>query len=284
MKTRIFITVLVSSFLFLTSCNKEEVTDNPQITQDDITTSAKIDASVDDLSAIILEEFSDEIGIAAKTNASQKTASCATVTRNPAYGNAITPGTTVTKTINFGDGCTLPNGNVLKGKIIISFIYQPDATSHTITYTFENFYHNGLKFNGTKTITVTIGTSNANPDTHPIFTFNLDLTITLPSGRIVKVNGTRTREIIEGYDTPELTDNVYQITGNWQTTFPSGATRTATITSPLIVKLNCPSIVKGIITYSRNGETSTLDFGDGTCDNTATFTINGVPYTIILRN
>jgi hypothetical protein len=30
MKTRIFITVLVSSFLFLTSCNKEEVTDNPQ--------------------------------------------------------------------------------------------------------------------------------------------------------------------------------------------------------------------------------------------------------------
>lgn len=284
MKTKILFTAFLVSFLFLTSCNSEETANNPQMTQDDITISAKVDAGIEDVSAVILEQFGDEVGISAKTGTSSKTASCAVVTRNPDYGTTITPGTTVTKTINFGDGCTLANGNILKGKIIISFIYQPDATSHTITYTFENFYHNNFKFDGTKTITVTLGTSNANPNIHPIFTINLDVTITLPDGRIIKVTGTKSREIIEGQNTPELADNVYQITGNWQTTFPSGATRTATITSPLIVKLNCPSIVKGIITFTRNGETSTLDFGDGTCDNTATFTINGVSFTIILRN
>lgn len=283
MKAKIFITALVSSFLFLTSCSKDEDANTIELTQDDVTTSAKIDAGVDDVSAVVLDEFSGEVGISAKNIAPEKMAKCAEVTRNPDFGTTITPGTTITKTINFKDGCTLPNGNVLKGKIIITFVYQPNATSHTITYTFENFYHNELKFNGTRTVTVNLATSNANPKIHPIFTINLNLTVTLPNGKTVTVAGTKTREIIEGQNTPELADNIYQVTGNWQTTFPSGATRAASITSPLIIKLNCSNIVKGIITFTRNGETATLDFGDGTCDNTAIFTINNVSVTIILK-
>lgn len=130
MKAKIFITAVVSSFLFLTSCSKDEVADNVTLTQDDVTTSAKIDAGIDDVSAVVLDEFGSEVGISGKTSLTEKFAKCASVTRNPEFGTTITPGTTVTKTIDFKDGCTLPNGNVLKGKIIISFIYQPKATSH----------------------------------------------------------------------------------------------------------------------------------------------------------
>ena len=166
----------------------------------------------------------------------------------------------------------------------MSFAYQPEATSHTVTYTFVNFYHNAIKFNGTKTFTRVMGTSTANPNTHPIFTMNMEMTATLPNGEEVTRVGTRTREIIEGYNTPIWLDNIYQITGNWTTTFPSGAVQTSTITTPLRIRMNCNHIVRGIITIVRNNNTATLDYGDGECDNIAIFTINGVPHTIVLGN
>lgn len=286
MKTRIFFTALLSSFIFLTSCNKEETIETAKMSQEDAAASAKADLAIDDISNLILDEFGSEVGISAKNSGSEKsTPVCAVITRNPDFGTTLTPGTQVTKTINFGTtGCTLHNGNVLKGKVILSFIYQPNATSHTLTYTFENFYHNELKFDGTKTVTISLGTSTANPNTHPIFVINLDVNVGLPGGRVLKIIGTKTREIIEGLSTPEFSDNVYQITGNWETTLPSGAIRTATITTPLIVKMNCSNIVKGIITFTRNGNSTTLDFGDGSCDNQAILTYEGQTFIIILRN
>ena len=66
MKAKIFITALVSSFLFLTSCSKDEDANTIELTQDDVTTSAKIDAGVDDVSSVVLDEFSGEVGISAK--------------------------------------------------------------------------------------------------------------------------------------------------------------------------------------------------------------------------
>jgi hypothetical protein len=65
--------------------------------------------------------------------------------------------------------------------------------------------------------------------------------------------------------------------------------QTSTITTPLLVKMSCinqnkPLLVQGIITFTRNGNTATLDYGDGTCDNLAVFTINGNAYNIIIGN
>ena len=284
MRTRILISALFGCFVLLTSCNKEDI-DNPQVTQEDMANSAKTDAAVDDVSSVVLEQFNADLNLSGRTSENERvTPDCVTVTRVLSPGPTLTPGTTVTKTINFGtEGCTMRNGNILKGKIIISFIYQPQATEHVINYSFENFYHNDIKLEGSKTVTIKLGTTTANPNTHLIFKIDLNLTVTLPGGRIIKIKGTKTREIIEGQSTPELADNVYQVTGNWETIFPNGAIRTATITSPLIIKMNCHNIVKGIIEYKRNDLIAILDFGDGTCDNQATLTIDGVQHLITLR-
>jgi len=116
----------------------------------------------------------------------------------------------------------------------------------------------------------------------------MDLTATI-NGQSHHRVGTRTREIIAGYDTPnDVTDNVYSITGNWTTTHPTG-TVSSTITSPLQVKMSCmnlhkPLIVQGIITFTKNNHTATLDYGNGACDNTAIFTVNGNSYTITIGN
>ena len=215
---------------------------------------------------------------------------CATITRVPAFGIPLIPGTQVTKTIDFGTtGCTLNNGNVVRGKIIISFVFQPTAVSHTVTYTFDNFYHNNIKFVGTKTFTRSMTTQTATAAPHPIVVMELDMTITLPNGDEYERVGTRTRELIEGFYTPNFMDNIYKITGNWTTTAPNGSQHTATITEPLRAKMSCiavnkPILAKGIIAFVRNNITSTLNYGNGECDNIAVFTINGISYTITIGN
>lgn len=276
----------LSIILMTLSCNKEDDSSSP-MTAEEAAMNAKIDIANDDVSKIVEDQLTPEDGISGKSPevVAPFLPDCATVTRVPEFGTTITPGTLVTKTIDFGTtGCPLPNGNVLKGIIVISFTYQPEATSHTVNYSFNNFFHNAIEFDGTKTFTRVMGTSTANPQTHPIVTMNMDMTATFPSGAVVTREGTRVREIIEGYGTPIWNDNIYEITGSWTTTFPNNVVQTSTITSPLRIRMNCSNIVRGIITIVRNNNTATLDYGVGECDNLAVFTINGNSYTITLGN
>ena len=287
MKTRIFIITLISSFFLTVSCNKEDQTEETPLTVTEATVNAQVDMATDDVSKVVEEQLTTEDGISGRNSMPTESLlpTCATITRVPAYGTPLNPGDVITKTIDFGTtGCAMPNGNILKGQIIISFEYQPSATSHTINYSFVNFYHNAIKINGAKTFTRVLGTSAANSETHPIVTMTMNLTATMANGGVFRREGSRVREIVAGQNTPELTDNVYQVTGSWTTTSPNGIIRTSTITNALIIKLNCSNIVQGIITFTRNGNTSTLNYGNGDCDNQAVVTINGVPFTITLRN
>lgn len=282
MKTTKIILGLALAFSIF-SCSKDD--NGSSISAADAATNAKLDIMNDDVSKIVEDQLTTSEGISGKTIQTTDAflPACATVTRVPEFGTTLTVGQTVTKTIDFGTtGCPLPNGNVLRGVIVISFTYQPEATSHTVTYTFTNFYHNAIKFNGTRTFTRVMGTSTANPNVHPIVTMNMDMTATLPNGDVVTRVGQRVREIIEGYATAIWLDNIYQVTGEWTTTFPNGGVQTSTITSPLRIRMNCPNIVRGVITIVRNGNTSTLDYGDGECDNLAIFTVNGNSHIITL--
>lgn len=290
---------LSAVFLLLitySSCDKENTNDTnaAQLTSADAIVNSKIDLANDDI-ATIADQLFDNINATtlnyrAIENNATIFSNCATITRIPAFGTALTSGTQVTKTIDFGTtGCTLNNGNVVRGKIIITFVYQPDATSHTVTYTFDNFYHNNIKFEGTKTFTRSRTTATATSPSHPIVVMQLEMTITMPNGDVYTRVGTRTRELVEGYSTDAFLDNIYRITGSWTTTNENGNQHTATITEPLMAKMSCiavnkPILAKGIITFVRNNVTSTLNYGDGECDNLAIFTINGVSFTIVIGN
>lgn len=278
--------------LTILSCSKQEDKDG-RITAEDAKVSAQIDAMNDDVSSIVEEQeastYSDAIsGKTADLGFSELT-NCATVTRVPAFGTAPNVGDTVTKTIDFGQNCILDSGNVVSGIIVITFVYDPVATSHTITYSFDNFIHNGIEYDGDKTFTRTMITTAANPTEHPQVTMTIDVTATLPNGGVYHRVGTRTREIIEGFGNAILADNVYEITGSWVTTTPTGATQNSNITIPLKVKMSCvavnkPLIVYGIITIVTNNANASLNFGDGTCDNLAVLTVNGNSYDIVIGN
>lgn len=290
---------LIAAFLLFAtylSCDKETTNDttSAQLTSDDAIVNAKIDLANDDIASIADQLFDNinatTINLRAVENNATIFSNCATITRIPAFGTALTAGTQVTKTIDFGTtGCTLNNGNVVRGKIINTFVYQPNATSHTVTYTFDNFYHNNIKFVGTKTFTRSMTTATATSPSHPIVMMQLEMTITMPNGDVYTRVGSRTRELVEGFNTDTFLDNIYRITGSWTTTNQNGNQHTATITEPLMAKMSCTAVnkailAKGVITFVRNNVSSTLNYGNGECDNLAVFTINGVSFTIVIRN
>lgn len=270
MKTKILMFAMVFS-LAIVSCTKENIA-NSTITSDDVAETSKLVTAGDDVTNLIEGQLSTADGIYGRGVLDLPSCAVVTVTGLPA-----TVGSTITKTIDFGNtGCTLNNGNTLKGKMIFSFPYLPNATSHTINCSFDNFYHNGIKIEGTKTLTRTITVNG------PVVSIQMNITATHPNGHVHHKEGTATRTMTAGYSTPlNPLDNVYSITGNWTNTSNNNATA-VTITSPLIVKLNCTHIVQGVIFYVKGSNNATLDYGNGDCDAFAVFTLNGVVHNITL--
>lgn len=277
MKAKILLFGMTLFLLTFASCNKDEEGNSSSLTSEETKTNAKMDAAADDVSKIIDDQYNVQEHSRMAVPASILPA-CATVT-------TVVSGNTWTRTIDFGTtGCTMPNGNVLKGTIIISGSTDFNQSTHTINYSFVDFRHNGTLIEGNNTAVRTLQSTNANPNLHPVVNLTIDMTFTLINGNVYTRVGNRVREMVVGYDTPDVwLDNEFLITGSWVTTLPNGGTQNSTITTPLRVLMNCNHIVSGVLTVTRNNVTAVLDYGNGACDNIAIVTINGIPYTITLN-
>ncbi|MGH2664953.1 hypothetical protein [Flavobacterium sp.] len=275
MRTKIF-SLFIAIGIIAVSCNKDEnaMASKQGITREEIAMEGKFDKSIDDVDNIIEQGFLIQSGADGRAlNSSRFLSDCGTIT-------SVLEGNTWTVTIDFGiDGCTLSNGNILKGKIILSFTNDFQTMTKVISYTFENFYHNDISLNGNKTFTRVKANANGNPESR----FDIDMTLTLANGDAYTRTGLRVREWTAGHDTPHIyADDIHLITGNWTTTSPNG-TKSATITVPLKKLGSCHYIVEGIIVFTRNDSEAILDFGNGECDNQAMLTIDGgVPTAITL--
>ena len=97
----------------------------------------------------------------------------------------------------------------------------------------------------------------------------------------------RIRTWVSGYTTLGMggwNDDQYTITGTASGTNFEGNSFTVNITSPIHIDYSCRWIAQGIMELTPTGKaTRTLDFGNGTCDNLATVTVNGQTFTITLR-
>ena len=136
------------------------------------------------------------------------------------------------------------------------------------SFSYENFYFNDLKVEGTSTMVKVKENENGNPQS----TFTFEFKVNWQEGEFVTRNGTKVREWVEGSDTRHWGDNVYLISGNWATTFKEGSVCSATIIEPLRREGACRFIVSGVVDLVKKERTGTINFGDGTCDNVAVFT------------
>lgn len=197
---------------------------------------------------------------------------CAVVTK-------VVTDTTKDITIDFGSACVLRNGNTVSGKILMHYVNDRTAKTKSIDVSFDNFFNNLRKIEGTHHVLREFSNLNGNPQ----ITNTENITVTWPDGSVASKSGTKIHELIEGFDTMAWGDDVFSITGNWTFTRKDGSIHTATITMPLRRELSCRFIVSGVVSFDKDGQVAVLNYGDGTCDDLGTLTKNGVDEIIHLR-
>ena len=169
-----------------------------------------------------------------------------------------------TLTIDFGDSCVAPNGVVRRGIINVVISDSLRLPGSTATTTFNNYYINQFKKEGT-----IVWTNQSTATTRKWNRTVTDGKMIAPNGNYWLHNGTKTSELISDVNPNTIIDNIWQITGSGSTTNPASNTRSHTITVPLIKKAICPNIVQGTVQITGPAGTSSLNYGDGNCDNVA---------------
>lgn len=216
---------------------------------------------------------------------------CATVTIIHASTSSFFP---VQITIDFGtNGCTRPaDGITRKGKIITNYTNRLTTPGAVATTTFDNFYINDLKIEGTQTITNTSSTTSSIPSRQ----FTVDVSnakLSAANGDYTQWNSHKVITQTEGLLTLlDPRDDVFQIEGSSNGQTKQGNLLVAwesTITSPILKTFECRWLVQGTVKVTRAAANASdtwaaiIDYGNGNCDNQATVTINGVVHQITLH-
>lgn len=264
--------------VLIVSCSKEE---SPELNETETLEVAELKAS--DESELISEEIisigedvyaTDEIQTISKGfYASDYLPDCVTIT-------TVVTNTSKEKTIDFGEGCELPNGNVLSGIIMMSYLKDMEMATNMLSISLENFSFNGVSVEGSAEVERMRSNANGNPQSDAIANFSGEW----PDGSSASFSGNRTREWIEGYGSGFWGDNVFLISGMGTYTGKFDNVFVKETISPLRRELSCRFLVSGILEISRNDTTVSLDFGDGSCDATGLLTYpNGDTEEIFLR-
>ena len=186
---------------------------------------------------------------------------------------------TRTLTIDFGPtNCLCPDGKLRRGKIVVVFTGANRNRHDGAVVTRVNYFVNDNQHTAIRTFAALPGGS-----------FSLVVT----NGGIIFANNggtstwtaSRTYTRTQGLGTPQVSDDVYSVAGQAQGTNRKGVSYTATISTPLTKRGDCYKYyVAGIVTIANSkGQTLSLDYGNGSCDNVATVTVNGRTKTITLR-
>ncbi len=272
MKTIAHKVILCSLFLlFIISCTDEETdSDLQNFSEAESSRAANADNTIEGTLNIMEQAFEENAGLA-RSNSSSLFSDCTTIT-------FTTNGDGGTIVVDFGESCELNNGSVVSGKIILDYGAIIGGT-RTINYSFENYFYNNNGVAGGGEIFRQIANDNGNPQS----TVNETIIVSFPNTDVSATRvGLRIAEWVEGVGSGNWQDNVFHVTGNWDTTFTNGFHREGLVTEKLVRKLSCPYLVSGKVEIQQEGFTGLLDFGDGVCDNQALLTVNDYEFIIYL--
>ena len=168
------------------------------------------------------------------------------------------------------DSIELANDKIIDGIIKIEMTSAP-WTNGAVREITMDLVIDSVEINGTKRIEFT-GEKGVSKK----WEISSDITFTYPDGTKLSRVAERTREWIAGLDTKwDLSDDKIKITGKVTCvdTEQNEYTKQIDEENPLIKIGTCRLIVQGTIIYSQNGkEFAKFDYGDGECDNIATYT------------
>jgi hypothetical protein len=274
MKTKLFLLALSISVIALNSSCRKIVRE----AQDTLTASDNEQAEGISDDATAIADNAARLGnqFSMRTDGSQSVyealSQCATIT----HDSLSNPKSLI---IDFGStNCLCRDGRYRRGKILVSYTGKYFETGSVRTMTFDNFYRNDNKLEGTRTIT----NNGLNAQGQFFWTINANnMKVTKTDGKIHTWNSTRTRTMIAGQYTTDWYDDEYLISGSASGINGRGENYTAQITTPLHRALSCRWIDSGVIEISpEDRRTRIVNFGSGTCDNEATITVGNRSRTI----
>ena len=280
MKTKIFLMITATMMIF-TSCRKE-ISPLEQSSIDLADDEAVSDAVFEDIFNSV-----DDATIAlddAMKNGDSKSTSLNTGDECPAV-TVEHPSTGIWPkviTIDYGTGCTGFYDNTRSGRIIIEVTGPRRMEGSKRTVTFDDYYFNGIKVEGTKEF------ENLGQNENQNFVVSVTLTdgkLILPDATTISREADHQREWVAGFATPNKWDDECLITGSATGINAEGISYVRTITSSLRWKRVCAFIVSGVVTVDRgDAEPFELDYGTGDCDNKAVVSRGGESKEILLRH
>lgn len=267
--------IVVSSILIINGCKKKAEVDNE--------TQSVVDNAMTEQLFMSIQPTVSEKGI--KENGIKRTsASCETWTILGAISGTNTPNVAIDTLVNasgfyqngpvsfeidYGTtGCLGSDGVYRKGKLKITTAKRWKKYGNTITVDLIGFNANSMDLSGQVKIT---------------YSDSVTLATEIINGRCsngtwqIDYSGVKTMKQIAGYSTKQDgSDDIYSIGGTTTGKNREGRNYTTTITNNLIKKSNCKWITSGTLELSPDGfRTRAVDFGNGSCDDDATFTVNG---------
>lgn len=272
---------MMAAILFVTSCNDEErvtAQDTQDISEEAVTDSYFQD--MDDMAGVAVEAPSETEYSGGRTKSTFQVTDtrfrCGTTpltltlersaTSTPANPSGVI-------TVDFGTGCTDLRGNVRSGKLIFTYNGKRFTTGSTVVVTGQNYTINGIKLEGTRTVTNLAGTSTGSPKLNAVLTGGK---ATFEDGKQATRESNITWQWVRGTNAAEdklIIDQSSTASG----TTKGGRNYSVNLLESLEYKRFCGIAVSGIKRYVINGEKEiTLDYGDGECDNEVTVTVNGV--------
>src|SRR5260221_4356409 len=201
-----------------------------------------------------------------------------TLTLSP-NSNTTTPQGTII--IDFKDGVTDVNGVIRKGQIIINYLGRRFANGATKIISFNGYSRNGVVFDNAMTLTLT--------NESDITAVPFKIHYVLANGKLTFPDATtilRRSDIHAGWDATAKTithyANVSQTVHSAGGTTRAGKEYTMDITKDLVYSFSADCLaakvfiaVIGTKTITAGAFSYTIDYRNGSCDNTITVTLAG---------
>jgi len=263
LKGRLALLSMGIMIMFLVSCNNDDAT--PDFSAED-TESAGLDAMddyyFDDADDLATEALASADQTSGRISADERLA-CAVISHTGTREEGIL-------TVNFGNGCTDPRGNVRTGSIVVTHDGRWNSPGASWTVTFLAYSINGITLEGTRTVKVVSVTDS-------LIVCDVTLVggiVTWPDGRFATREITRRREHERHVN--HLLDRLI-IYGKAQGAFRNGRGYVIEILERLVYDRSCATEgviipVKGVKFIKHGNRELTVDYGDGTCDNIVTLT------------
>lgn len=285
----------VGLFMFLSSCKdnaKIDYTATDAANVEGETTSDSFSSDAQETATDAVSGISDtQLGGRADGSAELVTTlgdndrlKCATVTITRT-GTKDAPAGVITITFPADGTCKDGRGNVRRGTITITYTGRKFIPGSKIITTFTDYSINGIKIEGTHTLT------NVTPTTEGFPRFNITIVggkVTFLSGKTVTREQNFTREW-QRAATPAQDKWVLLAGGTASGSNREGKVYSMQITKDLVYSRACQISNKVFIAVSGSKEFTsgdkkvTIDFGDGTCDNMVTITIGGQTKTVEVK-